>query len=239
MNTKLLFVSLCMVLMGAVASAASPEREKFVVPQGDPADLLKETNSLKLEKESTIQQVNPPSKSFITVLGGVTAGTNLNVSSYGHIVNYNFSQQLPLATFEYTHYFFEKGGKWGVNASAGYSYSAYYNTSTPTALHVVPLEAAVVYRGEWSSTQKVMPYLMAGPGSWIYFQRGLDEYNTSQAITMATATAGLAVNLNRLGWLNSRNDTEIIFQFQRNFSSNDPDNNINGNTIQIGGSLAL
>jgi hypothetical protein len=238
MITKL-FLTTLFILSLATMAMATPARENFTIPTAPPTDLVNETNTLKLDKEKAVQEANPPSRFFVSFLGGVTAATNLNATSYGHTVNYSFGQELPLANIQFTHYVFEKYGKWGWAASLGYSYSTYDKNAAPTALHIIPVNASLIYRGEFSQKQKFMPYLMAGPSEWIYFQRGLDEYNTSQAFLIGTATAGVAVNLNRLGWLRSRTDTEILFQYQRNISSNDPDANINGNTFEVGASIAL
>jgi len=230
-----LFVAL---LMTATAANAEPRTQFKALSKGKQMDLLQEGNTLSLNQEASVQEYNPPSKMFATILAGGIQPTALSVTSSGHTMNYNFDHLLPVATFQFNHYIWEKYGKWGWGASLGYSYSQYQDTAT-TALHIIPIDLSLAYRMELKDSQKVIPYLMAGPSVWTFFQRGPDAYNTSQSALFGEATAGVAFNLNRLHILTSRNDTEIVLQYQRTIGPSGGSMDFNGDSIQIGGTIAL
>lgn len=229
---------LLMALTISISAQAQIRTDFKDVSKGKQMDLLQEGNTLTLNQEGTVQEFNPPSKMFATFMGGVFQPTSLTVNSSGHTMNYNFDNQLPVMTAQVNHYIFDKYGKWGWAASIGYSYSQYQDTVT-TALHIVPITANIAYRMELKDTQKIIPYFMAGPSLWTFFQRGPDAYNTSESSLFGAGTAGLSFNLNRLHILKSRNDTEIVLQYQRTIGPSVAGMDFNGNSFQIGGTIAL
>jgi hypothetical protein len=211
----------------------------FNIPLGKKTDLIYETKSLKLQKEDTVQKTNPQSNFFLGMLGGTVQPSLLSVESYGHVMNYEFAKPLPVITAQVSHYPFTWHGRWGWSASASYAYGEYDTGSVKTSLHMMPAQVNAAYRAEYKSTQKLIPYLMVGPTVWNYFQRGTDEFNTSGTVFSGGATAGLSLNLNRLGWVSGRNDTEVLLQYQRQFTNKGTVADLSGNTFEIGGTLAL
>jgi len=226
------------LLVASMAHAQSRTEFKDV-SKGKQMDLLQEGNTLRLPQENSIQAPVQTSRNFTTLLFGGVQPSSLSASSNGHTMNYNFDHYLPLATFQFNHFIWQSFGKWGWSGSIGYSYSQYQDTAT-TALHLVPINLSAVYRMDLKDTQKIIPYLMAGPSLWTYFQRGPDAYNTSQSTVLGAGTAGVAFNLNRFHLLNSENgDTELTLQYQRAIGPSGGAMDFNGNTIQIGGSISL
>src|SRR5438105_1102551 len=111
-------MSLCKVLGALIVltlscQALAIKREGFKIPKASKADLLMETNKLQLQQEATVQKLNPPSDYFLTFLMGYTHLTALNAASYRHVINYEFSNSLPMAAVEFSQYFINKSyGKW-------------------------------------------------------------------------------------------------------------------------------
>jgi outer membrane protein with beta-barrel domain len=232
------FSVIVMALFVVSSAYGQVEREQFKpVKKGKQMDLITEGSTLRLSQEGSVQEYIPPSNMFIAVLGGGFQPTALSVEAHGNTINYDFNHLLPLASIQFTHLPWHKNGQWGWSGSLGYSYSQYQDATT-TALHILPLELNAVYRMELSDTQKVVPYLMVGPQAWTFFQRGIDQDTTSQTSLSGSATAGVAFSLNRFHITTGRNDTEIVLQYQRTFGSS-TSSNFDGNTIQLGGTLAL
>jgi hypothetical protein len=232
---KIILIAVCLVGLPIASFAQVPRWQFREVSKGKKMDLLQEGNTLSLNQESTVQTVNPPSDMFLTFLAGGLQPTSLMMQSSGRTVSYNFDHLMPTASIQFSHMPWRKNGQWGWAASLGYSFSQYQDTNQ-TALHV-SLDFA--YRMELKGTQKVIPYFMVGPQFWTVFQRGIDQYNTSQNALFGVATAGLAFNLNRMHWIHSRNDTELVLQYQRTIGPQNNGADFNGDTIQIGGTLAL
>jgi len=221
------------------ATAHAQVRTDFKnVSKGKQMDLLQEGNTLTLNHEDSVQEFNPPSKMFATFMAGGIQPTALSVFSSDHTMNYNFDHLLPVMTAQFSHYIWEKYGKLGWAASIGYSYSQYQDT-VATALHIIPINLNIAYRMELKDTQKIIPYFMAGPALWTFFQRGPDAYNTSESSLFGAATAGIAFNLNRLHILKSRNDMELVLQYQRTMGPSVAGMDFNGDSVQIGGTIAL
>jgi len=234
------FVLITTALCSLAAKADDIMNIKFTAPVGPPEDIIQESSTLKLQQEQTIQHVNPPAHVFISVFAGMSQpSNNATISTQGHDTAYNFSNVLPLITAQVNDYILEsKLGRWGWAASVGYSYSQYDGVQK-TALHLLPLEAMAVYRAEFNSAQKFVPYAMAGPTLMNYFQRGTDQYNTSGSNVLATASLGVALNLNRCGLVNSRNDAEVTLQYQRNINVSSQAQDWSGNVLELGGTIAL
>lgn len=207
------------------------ETKDFNIPLGHQADIIKETSELKLEDETSVQEKAKASSFYINIFAGYAKPNPMVFESHGNIVNYNFDNNIALFTYQFNHYLFDKWGRWGWLGSAGYSYSQYNNQAQATVLHILPLDVGLSYRGEWKSTQAVVPYLNLTYSNWIYFQRGVDEYNTSVSYSYGAAAAGLAFNLNKIGILSSRNEAELSLQYKRLTN--------NSYVVQVGGTLAL
>lgn len=239
MRSSLLFLSILAVSSTGLSQVS---RDKFNIQEGKNINLLQETKALNLQSEESVQVAPARSTLLVTLLGGLSQPHHLVAESHGNTVDYSFGQPLPLVTAQFGHYptfATGKAGRLGWSASLGYGYGGYNTTYVKTALHVVPAHLSLTYRGDWTSNQKIIPYVMAGPAAWTYFQRGLDQYNTSQSFLLGSGAAGLALDLNRMGLVKSRNTAEIVLQYQRNVGSVSDKVDLNGNTYELGTTLVL
>jgi len=240
MKNSLLAVAVVFACSSAFATEGY-EKKYFELPKSESADLLKETHSLKLESEASIQTQPQRNDLVLNLFGGLTRPRYLTMSGNGVTANYDFGAHNALALYSGQLSFYPfafKWGKVGFAASVGYTYSEYYFTA-PTALHILPLEFDVAYRADMRSTQWVIPYLNVGPQAWAVFQRGADQYNNSQLYKTLAATAGVAFNLSRLGIYKARNEMEIVLQYKRTFSQTTDAYDLTSNTYQLGGAVSL
>src|SRR5436190_1658274 len=100
------------ILFFAFAALAEVQKDNFKIPAATgTTDLIHETQSLTLQEEAGVQVPNPPSKFFITILGGTMQPKFLSVESHGHVVNYQFDKSLPVFTAQFSHLAFNKWGR--------------------------------------------------------------------------------------------------------------------------------
>lgn len=241
MSNKLVLV-LCLVSsLVQAAPSTTVQKKNFDIPKLGTTDLMEETTSLKLNTEASVQTQAVRSDLYFNLIGGIMRPKSLAMTN-GDIHNtYDFSQfsALPLVTAQFGYYPWAfRWGKLGAHFSAGYSYSEYKQTYA-TALHMFPVEAAVAYRGEFSSTQKIVPFVSVGPQGYVVFQRGLEQLNNSQFYKAVAASAGVTVNLSRLGLYHSRTEAEMVLQYKRSFAESSLSSDFNTNTYQLGGALSL
>ncbi len=220
-------------------SHAGTTRKEFKLPHGPSMDLVQETSTLTLQSEETVQVVESGPLIYSTALIGTFQPRYLAIESHGHRTEYNFNSPLPTISGEIAWYPLQFAGRWGLSGSFGYSQYQRRTESAPTVLHFLMTSIQLGYRGEWKSTQQFIPHVMIGPSDWIYLQRGTDEYNTSESRWLTTLSAGLGINLNRLGLLESRIETEIKLQYQRHFSQQSVNADINSDSYQLGATLTL
>src|SRR4051812_37101445 len=95
-------VTLVSVLVfGSVSQA---QYKKFKIPMGTPQDLMRETQSLKLQKEESVQIDLPPTAFYMGVLGGTVQPSSLTLDTHGHVTTYDFSKPLTLVTAQFSHF---------------------------------------------------------------------------------------------------------------------------------------
>lgn len=209
---------------------AAPDKD-FEIPIGEQADIVRETSELKLQEELSVQQKKTEANFQINLLAGFAKLKPMSFEAHGNTINYAFNNNIAMLNYQFNHYLFNNFGRLGWLASVGYSYSQHEQALTSTVLHILPLNVGISYRGQYTSTQAVMPYLNLTYENWIYFQRGLEEYNTSISYSYGAAALGVAFSLNKIGILNSRNEAEMNLQYKRLNNDN--------YVVQLGGALAL
>lgn len=223
-----------------VLASSEVEIKKFDIPITAPANLMQES-TLKLDTELTIQEIAPRSDLTFGILGGTMRPQRVSIESHGRTVNYDFNKRdaLPFLAAQFTYLpLMQKWGKLGITGSLGYTYGEYYQ-NTVTSLHVLPIELSAIYRMDLKYSQVVVPFISYGRQSIAFFQRGIDQYNTSENFDAWVGTAGLAFNLSRLKIFNSRNEMEIIFQYKRSYATATAKVDINSQTYQVGGAFSL
>jgi len=233
------FFAVALVLLFQSAFGAQPRREFNV--QGTPEkDLIHESQTLKLTDEQSIQTDGHASSLKFGFMAGAVQTNAFSVTSQGHQTDY---QAMPASPFLTALVSATPGatriGKWGGMASISYGYLEQHDQVPATSLHIVPLELALLYRGEWKEGQKLIPYAAIGADDLIYFQRGLEQYNTSDQVLATSWTAGLSFNLNQIfGW-RSRVLNEAQIQYRSILPANNSDSGWKMDIVQIGSSFSL
>jgi hypothetical protein len=227
MRSNFLLLTLTSLLMTSYSVAA--EKTKFDINQGIKIDLAKDSSTLRLNQEEAVQKEVNNSPFTFMVLAGTIKLEDTSMVGRLNSVNYQFKNPYPYLSAQFQYLPWNILGHTGFAAGLGYSYSEHKTEVSTTALHLIPIQLELVKRFDLTSSQSFIPFFALGYEGLSYFQRGTESYNNSKINYHNSIKAGLAINLNRLHWVQSRNDAEIIFQYQKSSSE----------TLQVGGSLSL
>lgn len=227
-------------LVSSVAFAQvdrSPLKIKTPPPQ---FDLLKESESITVLNEQSVQTNEPESRHLLSFNIGGTNANSLTLTANGTKTHYDLNQQAPTIGAGFGYYPARFGGYWGLLTSIGYSYREQANPDTAnSALHMIATDVLISYRLERSSRSWVKPYVGVGPGVNIVIQRGIDELNTSEAKGVLVGAIGLGFNVKRLLNFTSPLDWELNAQYKRWFDGSPSNVDYNGQTVSLGFSMIL
>jgi hypothetical protein len=223
-----------------LASSKVRPRHEFEIKTEPAKNLLNESQALVLTAEESVQTEDENSTMRFGFLAGGIQTNSFGVSSQGRPTHYPAAQAAPFITAAASAAPVSgKFGRLGGLFSVGYGYLEQHERAPATAIHLIPIEAALLFRGEWKDAQKVIPYVAFGADDLVYVQRGLEQYNTSGSVWAASLTAGMAFNLNQIfGW-RSRVRNEFQAQYRSILPVNNSDSGWKMDAIQIGTSFSL
>jgi hypothetical protein len=214
----------------------SPLKIKTPSPQ---FDLLKESDSIAVFKEQSVQKEEPASRHVLTVSFGEVSANSLTLTSNNQIVRYDLSQPVPFLGGTLGYYPARFGGYWGLLSSINYAYREQHNPLADSALHLFATDVLISYRHETSAQSWFKPFVGVGPGINVVIQRGVDELNTSEAKGLVVGVIGAGFNLKRAFNMSSPLDWELTAQYKRWFDGQPSNVNYNGQMLSLGVSMLL
>lgn len=228
---------LCMI----VSQTAWAEKHDPLNVNGKGAqfDPIKESNTIPVIKEDTVQKDESESKHVLTFAAGTIAAQSLQLASNGLVTKYDLSNPTPVFSAGFGYFPDRFMGYWGLDSSFSYSYREQSNEIAPSVLHLFAFDTLLSYRFEASSRSWVKPFIGVGPGVIVAYQRGIDELNTSESHFVGVGELGLGLNLNRLFSLTTPLSWELRAQYKRWVEPDVTNANFNGQLITLGISTVL
>ena len=212
-------------------------REKRKAPA---FDLLKESETLAVIKEQTVQKTEPESRHVYGISVGQLTSQSVTLTSNGYTTNYDMTKPAALFAGKLGYYPIHwAAGYWGLMGGIGYSQREKVTPSVSSALHLFAADLLISYRLEPSSRSWIKPYAGVGGGTNVVLQRGFDQLNTSEAHGVIVSVIGAGFNLNRLFSMTSVIDYEPDLQW-KHWTDPKPSNlNFGGNILSVGMGIAL
>jgi hypothetical protein len=215
-NFLVVLAFFALIMVGQNAQAQSWNRGSLKTPKAPPTDLMNETQALKVSNETSIQKQLPAPNLFVGASFGETSLASFSVPGANNVTHYNMDHFVPTLGLSLQDFPRRWGGRWGWVSSLAYTY-AEFSGAHPIAIHLIPVNVGAAYRYKLSEHQLFIPYGQLGPAAWLYFQRGLDQDNTSAVSYSMLGTVGVSVNLNELNLFDGRNYIEANLQYSRSF----------------------
>lgn len=237
MRNKITFLILILV---ASLPALAESRPDFKITAEPTKNLLEESEKLKLEAEPSVQAEGESSRLQYGIFAGVIQAQDLSHISSSRFQDYGAVRTAPLLALQTFHFpFSSKTGRWGWGGGISYSYFEQRENIPYTSLHLLPVELSLLYRFQKADNQKITAFILGGLGSMIYFQRGSDQYSTSGARLIGSATAGLSFNLNQIfGW-RTRVQNEFVAEYKMLSPVSSQGGSWKAEALQIGSSFSL
>lgn len=201
-------------------------------------DLIKESESIPVMREETVQIENKRSRHVYAASLGQMTAQSLTLTSNGYQMAYDLTKAAPFFGAQMGYYPLRWNGYLGLMGSIGYSMREVIAPTASAALHLIANDILLSYRIEISDRAWFKPYFGIGGGVNIVFQRGIDEVNTSEAHGVGVGVLGLGLNMQRL-FKSSSLDWELGVQWKRWIDPQVSNVNYNGNVISLGMAMVL
>lgn len=220
----------------AVKSFEDSKKQKKSLPS---LDLISEATQKQLNSEASVQIDKKTSEMSFSVSFGQLNPHQLEIEVRDTVKSYHFSNPIYQVVADFSAFPLYAKGKWGGTISLGYA-STQELEGDATRLHMMPIQMALGYKMELSQNQKISPFILLGHGEMIYFQRGADQFNTSERSGYQFASLGLNLNLNEIGWVsNSRNQMDIFLKADRILTAESVQRDFRGTNYSLGLSINL
>ena len=115
-------------------------------------DLIKESDSLAVVKEQTIQKLEPSSRHVYSFTVGDLTAQSVTLTANGYTTNYDMKNEAAIYTAKMGYYPVRWYGYWGLLSAVGYSEREQMSEPVPSALHLFAADILLSYRLEPSST---------------------------------------------------------------------------------------
>lgn len=241
MRLAILFSFVFSVVIFSASADAAP---KLTESQSTvPANLIEESNSLKIQTEDTVQVEHESSERIYGLRYGVVQGGIIQVPSNAETLSYDVGGARSELGARFGIYPFKGFVDLGVESNVGYF--SVENLGSPTiavdraVLHVVGLEALLSAKKALSFASWLSPQIGVGGGVKGLFQRGYTNENTSIAQGFGVAQLGLNINMSHFRFARSSVDWGIFLDGRQYFGPKNELNLTNFTSYSAGLNLAL
>jgi hypothetical protein len=235
-------IALILITFGQIVWAANSAvpfadaKKKKVLPS---LDLISESSQKQIITEASVQKDQKTSDMSFSVGFGQLNPKALTIETKDSFKKYGFNEAINQVVAEFSAFPYHAKGKWGGAVSMGYGSTQDFEGEA-TRLHLIPIQFSAGYKLETGMNQKVSPQVLIGHGEMIYFQRGADQFNTSESSGYEFASLGVNLNLNAIGWIsNSRNQMDLSFRADQVLTVESSKRDFRGTNFNLGLSINL